>query len=369
MRVGYVCADQGISLRGVKGASAHLRSLSEALARRGHEVVVACRRLDGPNAVPHGVTTVELDTAPSPEQLRDVFLRHGTDVVLERHSLQGGSALQAAKELDLPYLLEVNAPLAEEAARYRGLEDVELWKRREADMFRAARRVLAVSTAIRDYVVAAGAAPEAVTVVPNGVDVARFATRHRQIRSRIGLSHRYVVGFTGSLKPWHGVDTLLHAFSGLDRTAVLLIVGEGPERLRLERLARDLGILDRVSFVGAVPHGEVPEWLGMMDVGTAPYAPQPVFYFSPLKIAEYLAAGLPVVASEQGDIPRLVGDAGMLVPPGDAAALQSALETLRADARLRTRLATAARARAAGLGWDSVAAQVESLLMAGTPIG
>jgi glycosyltransferase involved in cell wall biosynthesis len=107
----------------------------------------------------------------------------------------------------------------------------------------------------------------------------------------------------------------------------------------------------------------------MMDVGTAPYAPQPVFYFSPLKIAEYLAAGLPVVASEQGDIPRLVGDAGMLVPPGDAAALQRALETLRADARLRTRLATAARARAAGLGWDSVAAQVESLLMAGTPIG
>jgi glycosyltransferase involved in cell wall biosynthesis len=337
VRVGYVCADQGISVRGVKGASAHLRSLSGALARRGHEVMVACRRLDGPNAVPDGVTTVAFDSAPTPPALRDLFIRFGTEVVLERHSLQGGSARLAATELDLPYLLEVNAPLADEAARYRGLQDVELWRRREAEEFRAAQQILTVSTAMRDHVLAAGADLANVIVVPNGVDVARFAGRHGLFRLRAGLAGRYVVGFTGSLKAWHGIDTLLAAFAGLDEGAVLLIVGDGPERSRLQRLADDLGIRERTLFVGAVPHGEVPEWLGAMDVGVAPYAFQPVFYFSPLKIAEYLAAGLPVVATEQGDIPRQVGDAGLLVPPGDAEALRRALETLRVDPALRHR--------------------------------
>jgi glycosyltransferase involved in cell wall biosynthesis len=350
MKLGYVCADQGISVRGVRGASAHLRSLSGALARRGHEVVVACRRLDGPHAVPDGVTGVELDSAPGPELLRELFLRHQTDVVLERHSAQGGGAMQAAAQLGLPYFLEVDIPFAEDGARRR-------------DLFAGARGVLAVSTPVRDYVVAGGASPEAVTVVPNGVDVARFASRRRRVRSRIGLSHRYVVGFTGSLVPSHGVATLLEAFAGLDRAAVLLVVGDGPERPRLENLARELGVRDRVSFVGAVPHGEVPEWLGMMDVATAPYAPQPVFYSSPLKISEYLAAGLPVVASGQGDIPRLVGEAGLLVPPGEAPALQHALEALQADVALRMRLAASARVRARSLDWDSIAAQVEPLLI------
>jgi glycosyltransferase involved in cell wall biosynthesis len=351
MKLGYVCADRGISVRGVRGASAHLRSLSGALARRGHEVVVACRRLDGPHAVPDGVICVELDSAPNAELLRDLLVRHKTDVVLERHSAQGGGAMRAAAQLDLPYFLEVDVPLAEDDAHDR-------------DLFGSARGVLAVSTAVRDYVVAAGASSEAVAVVPHGVDVARFATRRRRLRSRIGLAHRYVVGFTGSLVPSHGVATLLEAFAGLDKAAVLLVVGDGPERPRLENLARELGVRDRVSFVGAVPHGEVPEWLGMMDVATAPYAPQPIFYSSPLKISEYLAAGLPVVASGQGDVPRLVGDAGLLVPPGDASALRQALAALQSDNGLRMRLAASARTRARSLDWDSIAAQVELVLTA-----
>lgn len=364
MRIAYVCSDRGIPLRGVKGASAHLRSLSAALSRRGHEVVIACRRIEGPNPLPAGLSAVELHRDATAGQLAELFVKCRTEAVVERYSLGGGGALAAAAELALPYLLEVNAPLADEAVRYRGLEDADLWRRREADLFAAAGRILAVSSAIRDHVVGAGAAPAKVAVVPNGVDLAAFAGSHGEdVRSRLGLAGRFVVGFTGSLKAWHGVDVLLRAFAGLAGSAFLVIVGDGPERDWLEELAGSLGIRERTAFVGAVPHSEVPSWLRAMDVGVAPYVRQASFYFSPLKIAEYLAAGLPVVASHQGDIRELVGGAGVLVPPDDALVLRDALERLQRDAALRARLGAAARERAQSLDWDVVALRVEELLM------
>jgi glycosyltransferase involved in cell wall biosynthesis len=142
-----------------------------------------------------------------------------------------------------------------------------------------------------------------------------------------------------------------------------LIVGDGPERGKLEALAGDLRIADRVVFAGAVPHHAIPEHLAAMTVAVAPYRGQADFYFSPLKIVEYLAAGLPVVASEQGDLAHLVGKAGLMVTPDDAAELADALDKVLGDPELRRTMHFAARRHAAGMTWDAAAAQVETALI------
>jgi glycosyltransferase involved in cell wall biosynthesis len=158
------------------------------------------------------------------------------------------------------------------------------------------------------------------------------------------------------------VIDLVNAFAVLPTDSRLLIVGDGPERGAIEGELSRLGLQQRVVLTGAVPHAKVPSYLAAMDIGVAPYREQPDFYFSPLKVVEYLAAALPVVATAQGDLAALVGEAGLLVPPGSIPALQAALARLVDDPNLRTRMSQAARLRAAGLTWDGVAQSVEGVL-------
>jgi glycosyltransferase involved in cell wall biosynthesis len=365
VRIAYVCADPGIPLGGVKGASLHMRSLAAALARRGHELLVVCARTEGPNPAPPGALVVELPLEAQAGWLVRKFDSAGIETVLERYSLQGGAALEAARALGLPFTLEVNAPLVEEAARFRGLQDVEMWRERELRLLAEADRVVVVSTALLVHALAAGARPAAVTVVPNGVQLELFRRGGGEsMRNELGIDAAIVIGFAGSLKPWHGVGRLLEAFASLPSSCRLLVVGEGPERNTLEAQARRLGLGARAIFTGAVLHAQIPAYLDAMDVGAAPFEPMAGFYFSPLKVVEYLAAGLPVVASRQGDLPLLVGDAGILYEPGGQDALTDALRRLAGDAELRSRLGRNAVARAATLDWDSVAARVEGVLAA-----
>ena len=365
MRIAYVCADPGIPLRGVKGASVHLRSLAQALARRGHSLLLVCARPEGPNPAPAGVQVLVLPSDGQVRWLADRFAAAGTEAVLERYSLPSGAAIEAARERSLPYTLEVNAPLVEEAARFRGLQDVESWRERERKLLAGADRVIVVSTALRHQALAAGASHDAVSVVPNGVQLELFRRGGRAaIRDRLGLGDHLVIGFSGSLKAWHGVDLLLEAFATLSSEYRLLVVGEGPERKALEARAGVLGLAGRVIFTGPVPHAQIPAYLDAMDIGAAPYAPMAGFYFSPLKVVEYMAAGLPVVASRQGDLPQVVAKAGILYPPGSKDALAGALRRLGEDEVLRSHLARIAIAQAAPRDWDAVAARVEGVLAA-----
>jgi len=362
MRVVYLCADRGIPLLGTKGASVHLRSLAAALASRGNEVILACRRLDGDSKPPFAVR-VELLPPCEEEQagwIETLLGGTGADVLLERYSLSSGPGLRAAKRLGVPYVLEVNAPLVEEAARYRGLTDTAAYRERERSLIASSDRIIAVSSGIRAHALASGAAPGRVRVIPNGVDLALFRRAGRgRVRAGLGLAGKTVVGFAGSLKPWHGVLGLVAAFACLTGRVHLLLVGEGPEAAAVAAAAEGLGLQDRVTMTGAVPHSCVPDYLAAMDVGVAPYLPQERFYFSPLKVAEYMAAGLPVVASNQGDLAATLGGAGLLVPPGDIVRLAGALRQLVGDEPARRRLGRAARVRAARLSWRRLAWRVE----------
>jgi glycosyltransferase involved in cell wall biosynthesis len=365
MRIAYVCGDRGIPLLGSKGASVHVRSLAAALVRRGNEVTLACVRFEGPNPPPEGVRleSLPVDEDRQAEWLARLLEATRAEVVLERYSLSSGPALEAARRLGLRFILEVNAPLVDEAVRYRGLEQPQSWRDRERHLLAKADGIVAVSDALRSHAIASGAAPEKVMVVPNGADLELFRSASgEQVRRLHGLGEAVVVGFAGSLKPWHGVIDLVNAFAQLAGDPRLLIVGDGPERGAIEGELSRLGLQQRVVLTGAVAHAKVPSYLAAMDIGVAPYREQPDFYFSPLKVAEYLAAGLPVVTTTQGGLPDLVGEAGLVVPPGSVPALQAALAHLVDDPNRRTRMSQAARLRAAGLTWDGVAQSVEAVL-------
>jgi glycosyltransferase involved in cell wall biosynthesis len=369
MRIAYLCADRGIPLGGRKGASVHVRSLSASLARRGHQVLLTCRRIDGDDATVAGVDVARLPAEDKQMAwLRAVLREFPADTLLERYSLSTGPALAVARQLGIPYVLELNAPLVAEAIRHRGLKDPRgRLAERERHLIASADRVVAVSSALAEYAVACGAPATRIAVIHNGVDVAVFGNSDgRMVRERYGLSD-VVIGFAGSLKPWHGVRSLVEATARVSAPVSLLIVGDGPEREAIRWAARHLAPGQRAVLTGEVAHDQVPDFLAAMDIGAAPFEPEPGFYFSPLKIAEYLAAGLPVVCTSQGDLPTIVGDAGMLVTPGDSIELIRALERLVRDRPTRARMSHAARRQAEQMSWERVAERVEAAL-AGEPV-
>jgi glycosyltransferase involved in cell wall biosynthesis len=162
-----------------------------------------------------------------------------------------------------------------------------------------------------------------------------------------------VVVFAGAFRAWHGAVHLVEAMRRLERagnpTLRAVLAGDGPQLARVRDAARGLA---RVAILGSVDHDAMPPLLAAADIGAAPFdvsAHPPLslaFYWSPLKIFEYMASGLPVVAPDIEGIRRIVTDGeGVLYDPADAGALARALEQLQ-DAASRRRLGAAARARA-----------------------
>ena len=361
MRIAYICADPGVPVFGCKGASVHVQEVTRALVRRGARVELFATCIDG--EVPTGLESVCIHTLPpipkgeraareqaalaANRDLHTMLERKGPfDLIYERYSLWSFAGMEYARAMGAPGLLEVNAPLIEEQAEHRGLVDRASAERVAERVFSAATVLIAVSEEIAAYLERYPTVQGRVHVVPNGVNPDRFPVGLKP--SCPGCPGTFTVGFVGTLKPWHGLPTLVEAFTMLHRrdpNIRLLIVGDGTER---ESLLRDLSarrLLEAAHLTGAVSPGGVPGLLASVDVAVAPYPRRTHFYFSPLKVYEYLAAGLPVVASRIGQLAEVIQDGvnGLLCPPGDSVALAAALDRLRADPNLRVRLGCAAR--------------------------
>ena len=187
-----------------------------------------------------------------------------------------------------------------------------------------------------------------VHVVPNGIDATAFAPRPRgDLRAALGLPPSPILVAAGRLNREKGFGLALDALADVPG-ALLVIVGDGEERAQLQRQVGRLGLEDRVRFVGARPPEEVAAYLAAGDVFLFPTERDEA---APVVLLEAMASGNPVVASELGGIPEVVGEsgvAGILVRPGDPAALGQAVRELLGDAALRERMAAAARERVLG---------------------
>ncbi|HEX7256162.1 MAG TPA: glycosyltransferase [Gaiellaceae bacterium] len=343
MRLAYISADPGIPYGGTKGASVHLAEITEALAAEDGEVLVLVTAVAPGNSPPCGVT-VEALPGPGKDasaterlgfqdelaawlegRLRDF----GADAVYERFALHSAAGGIVAQRLGIPHLVELNAPLLEEAARYRRLDEAGVAARIERATLSRAGLVLAVSPPLAGYAKARGA--RRVEVLQNAAAIERFPRRERDGVDPVAV-------FAGSLRPWHGLETIAEAWRLLDGSAPpLLVVGDGPGRERLAEVA--------ASVVGPVAPSRIPELLAGADIGLAPYGADAPRYFSPLKLFEYLAAGLATVVADLPAVTAVVDrDAAVVIPRGDAVALADAVAALCADPSERRRLGENGRA-------------------------
>jgi glycosyltransferase involved in cell wall biosynthesis len=184
-------------------------------------------------------------------------------------------------------------------------------------------------------------------VVPNGIDTEEFRAGDRaEARAALGLpGEDPLLICVGRLAPDKGVEVAIRALEGLDARVRLVVVGGGEEREELERLAAERGLSERVVFAGRQPQELVPTYLSAADIFLFPTQREEA---APLVLPQAMACELPAVASSIGGITEVIdqpGENGILVPPGDVAALRAAVAPLLQDGALRERMGRAARAR------------------------
>ena len=421
MHILYICADWDVDVLGQAGSSVHVRQICKAFVSLGHQVTLCCVNAQGHAALPERLQLhtfaprlrlrerlgpwlrgVRTDTDKSPVQppgvdssrlagpLRSVgtalecvvrrirlwqFRRmvlgalgdRTVDLVYERASLFSLAGPKLARVLGAPSIVEFNTAFAIELPERGRLfrKAIVDW---EGQLLSSCDAAACVSAQLAEHLADQhpSAAPK-LHVVPNGVDPEQFDPKiaSSSLRSRLGLGNKTVVGFVGSMKAWHDLTTVISAIemAGTDVADLcLLAVGEGPRRGEFERQAQLCGV-DAV-FVGAVEHEQIPKYISVMDIAVAPHPQSATFYFSPIKVFEYMCMARPVVASNIGQLQEAIEDGvtGILVALEDPAVLAEAIVVLAQSPILRQRLGQAAydwvsRSRT----WKKTAEQVLSM--------
>jgi glycosyltransferase involved in cell wall biosynthesis len=388
LKVLYTHRTQG---KGAEGA--HVAGMVEAFRLRGHQVVVDClpgcdptqaSAAPAPGAVGaparkrwlsvlaerapqwlFGVLEV-LYNLPLAARLLPRLLRDRPDFVYERYSLCTFAPVLLCRLLRIPHVLEVNDSVVIERSRplklVRTAAFIERWvlARTQLGITISERFLAQLKAGVKFQL------PRMI-VCPNAVSEVRFLRRARlsaqarqELRARYRLGSGPVIGSAGQFVAWHGLPAFVDAAAALIRQhrIELLFVGDGPTREDTLAAARRHGLQDQLRFTGMLGHDAVPDHLELLDVAIIPYSN---LHGSPMKLMEFMAMGLPVVAPALPPVLEVVrdGETAFLFAPDDMQAMSQVLQACLADPEQARQVGQAAREHvAAHLTWDVHAQQV-----------
>ena len=364
MKILYVASD--VVLSAAHGGAVHVGEVASGLASLGHAVRAVVKGLHGEpprsqggsyeiRRVLRGVPGRVFRLLALPAVAREMR-DFAPDVVIERYYNFGGEGVVCAGRRGVPAVLEVNSPMIEYAGsrkeRLDRLSGSPLRRWREHLARRAAAFVTPTAAILPPFVPS-----EKIHVLPWGANTERF---HPEVApARIDLADaRPAIAFVASFRPWHGARMVVEAAAALRRRGrhapYYLMIGDGPERAGIEALVMRSGLGEDFRFLGAIPHAAVPSFLRRASIGVAPFETRRHryleidFYWSPLKVLEYMAMGMPVVTIDVPALGAIVrpGVDGLLFPEGDADALARALEELLDSPERARELGRSARERA-----------------------
>lgn len=340
--------------QGEEPESIHIASVVRALQELGHEVeIVGPVKLAARDAKP---TTSRLGAikrslpgfavellqlmynVKSFFQLALAQWRNPSAFLYERYALYNLSGVWFSALFRIPIVLEVNTPYAQAWSKYYGLSFQRFARMLERHVLRSADQIITVTERQRELLVGEGVDPRRITVCHNAIDEADFAPgKHDRTAVRASMEldgwNGLVAGFVGTMNRWQGVhgfaEVVQRVAAATDKVRFVFIGdGEGRQRLMAELESR--GVLAHAKFLGRRPHAEVPRLLSAMDIGLLLDSNA---YGSPMKVFEYWGARLAVIAPRVPPVLEILadGETGLLINPGDSAAMAAALIHLAND--------------------------------------
>lgn len=335
------------------GQYVHIESIIKEMRKQGHEVFVVAPSVAEKGNFGSSGGWVSKVRSSIPQWLSELMefcysffvffklllavYKFKPDVIYERYNLFLPAGIWVKKLTKLPFQLEVNSPLYNERKKYGGLALPKLAKWSEHYTWRNADRVLPVTNVLAKYISAANVEQAKIKVIPNGVDTAVFGPQKPEHRSK-RLKDKIVVGFVGFCREWHQLDAVLERLANMENPDIhFLLVGDGPVIDSLNKQAELLNFTSSFTATGLVSRDEMPYWLDQIDIALQP-AVTP--WASPLKMIEYLAKGLAIVAPNSFNIKELLIDNSnaLLFDEGNKEHMVAQIESLVVNRELRKKL-------------------------------
>jgi glycosyltransferase involved in cell wall biosynthesis len=365
--------------------SVHQQQFAKNLVDMGHDLHLLCRRPPDRREEEGGVTYHRVMSEEFPlkrivftldavRQIRKLVDKEKFDVIHDRGYLFGAVGTKVGLEKRIPTVLQIDDDWVETEAMASRITSTSVYKMSALawckSLMKKSKVMFTVSHTLRDLVTERwGADPKRISIVPNGVELEVFRPDAKPlgIRKELGLEGKKVVCFVGALGPWHGLEYLIQSMPCVLEDvpdAEFVLVGAMKEfgTSHLAAMAKEYGVSERMHLLGRkLPH-EVPRILVESDVAVAPY-PARDFGFSPLKLFEYMACGVPIVCSDLPSTREIVEDDrnGLLVPPGDIDSLAEAIVRILIDKRLGKRLSVEGLRRVNSFSWRESTKKLESV--------
>ena len=246
------------------------------------------------------------------QELQKAVQSFTPDIVYERSAWMSNGSVEVLKSFNIKHIVEINAPFEEEVEEFEKASSfiAHVGKKKLKNLLQSAELVAPITTSLEKYLIENyDVDKKKCLVVANAIDQREIQitnSRVEEIRNSFNLTTKKVIGFVGSIFPYHGVDRLINGVSKLKSTdSVILIVGDGYLIPELKKLASELGISSRVHFTGSVPKEDIYNYISAMDIVTLPNTE---WYCSPVKLFEYGALGKRIIAVNEAGVADIMSN-------------------------------------------------------------